>query len=77
MEHEHEAQLCPRCGVNRFTPYGNGRATDAEPYPALSRLDNQTYICSWCGMHEAMLDMTGSPPIPPDRWPVAAEDLPR
>jgi len=33
---------CPRCGV---PVYG---------YPALSRVDNHTYICSDCGAEEAI-----------------------
>lgn len=35
---------CPRCGKT---------VTD---YPALSRRDNKTNICSQCGTDEAMLD---------------------
>ena len=65
-----ENVICPRCGVNSYTPYGEGRATEEAPYPALSRLDNKTYICSWCGLHEALLDMAGESPIPPDEWPI-------
>ena len=39
--------ICPRC--NRKI---NG-------YPALSRHDNKTYICSECGVSEAMEDYLG------------------
>lgn len=68
--------LCPRCGVRRYTPYDAdarvraGVVTDkAPPFPAVSRMDNVTYICSWCGQDEALRDLTGAPPIPPDEWP--------
>lgn len=37
---------CPRCG------------RDYTEYPALSRLDNATEICSQCGIEEAMEDHT-------------------
>ena len=30
-------------------------------YPAISRVDNNTYICSDCGMAEAMDDFMGNP----------------
>lgn len=63
--------LCPRCELRRYTPYGFGlRATDEAPYPALSRMDNETYICSPCGNEEGMRDYTGEPPIPPSEWPI-------
>ena len=35
---------CPRCGKNYAT------------YPAISRRDNKTEICSKCGTEEAMID---------------------
>lgn len=62
-------KLCPRCESNRFTPYGDQKATDEAPSPALSRTDNQTYICSPCGTDEAMRDLQGLPPIAPTDWP--------
>ena len=41
-----EIKLCPRC--DKLLPIG---------YPgALSRLDNETEICSQCGVDEAMLE---------------------
>ena len=40
--------LCPRCGNFYDKPY----------IPALSRKDNKTYVCSDCGVAEAMLDFT-------------------
>ena len=39
---------CPRCGVNELKPKLASNA--------LSRKDNKTYICSDCGMQEALLD---------------------
>ena len=51
MKTKQEAPLCPRCGgyiPNNDTP---------GMYPgALSRLDNETEICSECGVDEAMED---------------------
>lgn len=68
-------EWCPRCWRDAFVPYG---ATDKqEAYdagftpPALSRMDNETYICSACGQDEAMRDYTQQPPIPPNDWPVS------
>ena len=40
---------CPRCG------------TDFTGFPALSRWDNLTEICSSCGTDEAMLQFTAAP----------------
>jgi len=37
---------CPRCGVNELKPKLASNA--------LSRKDNKTYICSDCGMQEAL-----------------------
>lgn len=51
--------VCPRCGVAPLEPWGG----------ALSRLDNETEICSNCGTMEAMRDFTGRGPVPPDEWP--------
>lgn len=48
--------LCPRCLTNHYTPYGE-QATEAAPFPALSRRDNTTYICSPCGNEEALADL--------------------
>lgn len=39
-----ESKICPRC--NR----------EYSGYPALSRVDNKTEICSECGVAEAMED---------------------
>jgi DNA-directed RNA polymerase subunit RPC12/RpoP len=71
-----EAVLCPRCESRMYRPYGRGGAPQgggvgsfAMP-PALSRMDNQTYICSECGQDEAMRDFQGLAPIPPSEWPI-------
>jgi transcription elongation factor Elf1 len=39
-----ETWECPRCGK------------ETNDYPALSRRDNKTNICSQCGTDEALLD---------------------
>lgn len=64
--------LCPRCRAEEFTPYDAPWTDGAPARPALSRLDNATYICSSCGTAEAMRDFTGRGPIPPAEWPVVA-----
>lgn len=40
---------CPRCGVNELKPKLASNA--------LSRKDNKTYICSDCGIQEALFDI--------------------
>ena len=65
--------LCPRCESNRYTPYSTDVDTTVEevaPRPALSRMDNKTYICSPCGQDEAMREFFGGFPIPPTEWPI-------
>jgi len=37
-------------------------------YPALSRIDNLTSICSECGTNEAMLDFMRKPQVPIRDW---------
>lgn len=57
--------ICPRCGgpVPREGMQGK--------YPgALSRLDNETEICSACGTDEAMQDYFKGGITPMDVWPV-------
>ena len=55
-----EVKLCPRCLQNYFTPYGSNYVElVSPPFPALSRVDNVTYICSECGMREAFEETTG------------------
>lgn len=50
---------CPRCGAE-YTPYDNDDdfvPNESPSFPALSRRDNKTNICSRCGEHEAFEDM--------------------
>lgn len=59
---------CPRCG--------GGIPNDArrgEYIGALSRIDNETEICSACGTDEAMRDLAGAPPLGFDQWWVAQD----
>lgn len=44
MSYWWDGMTCPKCYME-FTAY-----------PALSRKDNKTYICSPCGVNEAMMD---------------------
>lgn len=75
--------LCPRCERRLYTPYRTLELDDlpppqrlehliAAPFPALSRMDNETYICSWCGTAEALRDFVAAPPVSPSEWPVGA-----
>jgi hypothetical protein len=50
---------CPRCKINELD--------GVEVRNALSRRDNKTYICSDCGLGEAMADMAGVPDMY-DSW---------
>lgn len=79
-----KAILCPRCEQNLYTPYGEQLDTErmilvgdvfvpasgAAHYPALSRVDNETYICSDCGTHEALMDFTRERLPEPSEWPL-------
>lgn len=49
---------CPRCG------------NEYDGYPARSRTDNATSICSPCGTTEAMEDHLGTPLTPKSAWVV-------
>ena len=53
---------CPRCGYDRMNekPVRN----------ALSRYA-RVYICSECGMDEALRDMAGADPLPFSAWGMA------
>lgn len=44
----HDRKLCPRCHTNYLDPTGTRNA--------LSRADDKTYICSDCGIDEALQD---------------------
>ena len=60
-----KANTCPRCKGGIPSDLHRGQ------YPgALSRLDNATYICSSCGMNEAMWQFTTGKPLPPLDTPV-------
>lgn len=50
------AQPCPRCGHGSYTPYEDRWEPGMPMMPALSRVDNETLICSDCGSEEALLD---------------------
>jgi len=64
-------QKCHHCGVEpkdiKFCPRCGGYYTD---FPALSRVDNKTSICSPCGTEEAIQDFTGEPlsPLTKEQW---------
>ena len=56
---------CPRCQGGVPSSENRGQ------YPgALSRLDNETYICSQCGQGEAMYQWANGPDLPPLDQPV-------
>jgi len=50
---------CPRCEVEPLQT--------EQVMNALSRKDNQTYVCSPCGREEAMWDFSG---MPHPEWPI-------
>lgn len=50
-------RLCPRCGNFYYF------------YPAISRKDNKTEICSTCGQAEALLQMAGKD-LKEDKWKI-------
>ncbi len=58
LYYDWDSVRCPRCDR-----YQSG-------YPALSRVDNTTYICSLCGTDEAMTNMAGHSLAHPDVWPL-------
>lgn len=66
--------LCPRCTVNRFTPYGEDPATEDAPRPSMSRAAD-VYICNQCGVHEAFIDMARMPQPLPHEWPVVLPEI--
>lgn len=58
-----KANQCPRCGRGIPNDMERGK------YPgALSRLDNQTEVCSACGQIEAMLQFGKQPVTPRSGW---------
>jgi hypothetical protein len=56
MQESGEIVQCPACEHGFYTPYGVTKTEIMPPYPALSRRDNKTYICSPCGNREAFED---------------------
>ena len=50
---------CPRCETEALHP--------ELAMNALSRKDNETYVCSPCGRDEAMWDFSG---VPHPEWPI-------
>lgn len=61
-----EKPICPRC--NGFIP--NNETPGLYP-GALSRLDNETYICSACGEEEALIFLADK-----ELWPIGQWDVP-
>lgn len=59
-------KTCKRCLVNKYTPYKENHKPGDPPYPALSRTDNETYICNDCGTDEALMDLMRE--RLPERW---------
>lgn len=55
------SKICPRCGVTKLKPI--------EVHNALSRTDNETFICSACGMQEAVESIFNNL-TPQSDWPV-------
>lgn len=53
----HDTWTCPRCNH----PTGD--------FPALSRKDNASAVCSQCGTDEAMRQWSGLDPWPAEPWP--------
>jgi len=68
--------LCPRCEMRYYVQYGTSgearrKASEAGIYPpALSRVDNETYICNDCGTDEALSQFTDGFLAPVESWPV-------
>ena len=54
---------CPRCGHKMKSKITHN---------ALSRRAH-IYICERCGMDEALLDATGRPPLPLNKWAMITE----
>ena len=59
-------KICPRCNDN-FIP--NNEQPGAYP-GAISRADNETEICSECGVSEAIMDYAHGGCQPVAEWPV-------
>ena len=50
--------VCPRCGDSDMA------------FPALSRTDNKSKVCSQCGRIEAIEQMVTGHPLPQDYWSI-------
>lgn len=68
--------LCPRCETHEYLPYDEQHQPGAPSHPAVSRLDNETLICSPCGTAEALRDFMRLPLTGPTAWPVPAPPAP-
>jgi len=58
-----ETRPCPRC------------REPLDRYPALSRVDNKTAICSPCGTHEAIQCFKRGSATPITDWPLGGETV--
>ena len=65
LQRKGELFPCPRCGKHRMDPVAHRNA--------LSRYAN-VYICSWCGVEEAMYDFCHQSPLPFKEWATAHWD---
>lgn len=76
------AVLCPRCGINYYTPTEKFTDPGTQPAPpALSRTTrddknghdvpekDRAYVCSSCGTHEALEQFQGHL-TPQSEWPM-------
>jgi hypothetical protein len=63
--------LCPRCTLNLIP------SNDAPgAYPgAMSRADNKTEICSFCGYDEAVKQFFGADVQSKDLWPIPIDQF--
>lgn len=55
--------ICPRCGGGVPNDLMKGAYVGA-----LSRTDNETYVCSRCGTFEALEQALGNGPTPQSKW---------
>jgi len=57
---------CPRCTIEKIP---NNISPGAYP-GAISRVDDKTEICSYCGLEEAIIFVSGRDIQTIDKWPV-------
>ena len=63
--------LCPRCTLN-LIPTNDAPGA----YPgAMSRADNETEICSFCGYDEAVRQFFHNDLQPKDSWPITIDQF--